>query len=99
MIASRYLSSTPPNYASAIDILSSGALLLLQASTERTNENEGNNEASAGSGADLCIYLLDVYNKSETKLDAESRGRILRLLRAFPKGEPTRKRFVSEAVA
>ena len=43
------------------------------------------------------MYLMDVYNKSETKVDAESKGRLLRLMRAFPKGEPTRKRFIGEA--
>ena len=43
------------------------------------------------------MYLMDVYNKSEIKVDAESKGRLLRLMRAFPRGEPTRKRFISEA--
>ena len=45
----------------------------------------------------MCMYLMDVYNKSDTKVDSESKGRLLRLMRAFPRGEPTRKRFISEA--
>lgn len=107
VITRRYLSSTPPNYKSAIDLLYEGALILLQAGHAAPSlqphaeaaAQDGVPANSAGSGGDLCMYLLDVYNKSETNVDAESKGRLLRLLRAFPKGEPTRKRFMSEAAA
>ena len=44
----------------------------------------------------MCIFLIDVYNKSETKVDASSRGKLITLLRAFPAGEPTKKKFVAE---
>ena len=40
-----------------------------------------------------------MYNKGEVKVDAESKGRLLGLLRAFPKDEPTKKKFVGEMVA
>jgi hypothetical protein len=39
-----------------------------------------------------------VYNKGEIKVDAESKGRLLTLLRAFPKDEPTKKKFVGEMI-
>lgn len=41
---------------------------------------------------------MDVYNKAEVKPDAESKGRLLGLLRAFEKGEPTKRKFVAEIV-
>lgn len=44
------------------------------------------------------MYLMDVYNKAETKPDAQSKGKLLTLMRAFPEEEPTRKRFVGEVV-
>ena len=84
VIASRYTKAS--DWASATSILHSGALSLLQA-------------GQGGSGGDLCIFLLDVYNKGEVKVDAESKGRLLGLLRAFPKDEPTKKKFVGEMVA
>jgi golgi to ER traffic protein 4 len=43
--------------------------------------------------------LLDVYNKAELKPDAGNKARILSLLRAFPPGEPTRKRITGEMIA
>lgn len=39
-----------------------------------------------------------MFHKSETKPDAASKGKLLSLLRAFPKNEPTRKKFVNEMV-
>jgi len=84
VIASRYTKAS--NWSAATDILYSGAQALLQA-------------GQGGSGGDLCILLLDVYSKADIKCDAESKGRLLGLLRAFPKGEPTRKKFVGELVA
>ncbi|PSN71030.1 DUF410-domain-containing protein [Corynespora cassiicola Philippines] len=84
VIASRYTKQS--NWDAATDILYSGAQSLLQA-------------GQGGSGGDLCILLLDVYNKGEVKPDAGSKGKLLSLLRAFPKDEPTRKKFVNEMVA
>lgn len=43
--------------------------------------------------------MVDVFNKSETKPDASSRGKLLTLLRAFPRNEPTKKKFVGEMLA
>jgi hypothetical protein len=51
-----------------------------------------------GSGGDLCIFLMEVYNKAELKPDTQSKARLLGLLRAFPAGEPTRKKFTGEIV-
>lgn len=81
VIAARYVKAS--NWAAATDILFQGAQSLLQA-------------GQGGSGADLCIFLLEVFHKSETKPDASSKGKLLSLLRAFPKNEPTRKKFVNE---
>lgn len=44
------------------------------------------------------MYLMEVYKNAGIRVDAASRGRVLSLLRAFPAGEPTRKRFVGEVV-
>jgi hypothetical protein len=83
VIASRYTKAQ--DWENATSILYSGALLLLQA-------------GQGGSGGDLCIFLLDVFNKGEAKPDASSKGKLLSLLRAFPKDEPTKKKFVGEMV-
>lgn len=83
VIASRYTKSE--TYDSAISILFGGAQLLLKA-------------GQGGSGGDLCMFLMEVYNKAEVKADAEAKGRLLTLLRAFPPEEPTKKRFVGEVV-
>ncbi|KAK5134923.1 hypothetical protein LTR08_006013 [Meristemomyces frigidus] len=82
-IANRYVKSA--DYPSAIDLLASGALMLLHA-------GEG------GSGADLCTYLIEVYNKAELKPDVPNKARILGLLRAFPPNEPAKKKFVGGVV-
>jgi hypothetical protein len=83
VIASRYTKAQ--DWVSATDILFRGAQSLLQA-------------GQGGSGGDLCIFLLDVFNKSETKPDASSKGKLITLLRAFPANEPTKKKFVAEMV-
>ncbi|KAF2795309.1 DUF410-domain-containing protein [Melanomma pulvis-pyrius CBS 109.77] len=83
VIASRYVKQS--NWPAATDILFSGALSLLKA-------------GQGGSGGDLCVFLLDVFNKGEVAPDAGSKGKLLSLLRAFPKDEPTRKKFVNEMV-
>lgn len=84
VIAARYFKQN--NYNAAIDLLFHGALLLLKA-------GEG------GSGGDLCLFLVDAYNKGEVKPDAATKGKLFTLLRSFPVGEPSKKRFVNEMVA
>ena len=83
VIASRYVKSN--DYTSAVDLLSSGALMLLKA-------------GQGGSGGDLCMFLMDVYSKAELKPDVSNKAQLLGLLRAFPSGEPTKKRFVGEII-
>jgi golgi to ER traffic protein 4 len=73
------------DWASALELLSTGASLLLKA-------GEG------GSGADLCIYLIDVYQKAEFKPDTANKARLLSLLRSFPPNEPAKKKFVGGIV-
>jgi len=51
-----------------------------------------------GSGADLCNYVIEVYQKGEMKPDVANKARILSLLRAFPPNEPAKKRFVGGIV-
>lgn len=82
-IANRYVRSS--DYAAAIDLLSSGATMLLKA-------------GQGGSGADLCIYLMEVYQKAETKSDMGNKARLVSLLRAFPPSEPGKKKFVAGIV-
>ena len=84
VIASRYVKQG--NHDAAIDLLASGAQLLLKA-------------GQGGSGGDLCLFMVEVYNKAEVKPDAATKARILSLMRSFPAGEPTRKRFIAEAIA
>ncbi|KAF2736963.1 DUF410-domain-containing protein [Polyplosphaeria fusca] len=84
VIASRYVKQS--NWPAATDILFQGAQSLLKA-------------GQGGSGGDLCIFLLDVFTKGEVKPDSGSKGKLLTLLRAFPKNEPTRKKFINETVA
>lgn len=83
VIAARYVKSS--DWTSAVDILSSGASMLLKA-------------GQGGSGGDLCMFLMEVYNKADLKPDVTNKARLLGLLRAFPLGEPTKKRFVGEIV-
>ncbi|KAF2158066.1 DUF410-domain-containing protein [Myriangium duriaei CBS 260.36] len=84
VIASRYVKAS--DWESAIDILSQGATMLMRAD-------------QGGSGGDLCLFLMEVYNKASLPSDLRNKARLLYLLRAFPKAEPTRKRFVGEIVA
>ncbi|EMF11980.1 DUF410-domain-containing protein [Sphaerulina musiva SO2202] len=81
-IANRYVKSDPP---AAIDILYNGALMLLKA-------------GQGGSGADLSIYLIEVYGKGELKPDTANKARLMSLLRAFPPNEPGKKKFVTGIV-
>jgi hypothetical protein len=47
----------------------------------------------------LGLFLIDVFTKAGTKPDAASKAKVISLMRAFPAGEPTRKRFINEVVA
>lgn len=84
VIASRYVKAE--NWATAIEVLFEGAVALLRA-------------GQGGSGGDLGCYLLDVYSKAEVPVGGEGKGRLLTILRAFPPGEPTKKKFVGEMMA
>ncbi|KAF7897820.1 uncharacterized protein EAF01_008786 [Botrytis porri] len=84
VVASRYIKSQ--NYPAAADILYSVSLSLLQA-------------AQGGSGGDLALFLLEVYNTSSLPCDSSSKGRLFTLLRAFSPEEPSRKRFITETIA
>lgn len=84
MITSRYLKAN--DYASAADVLSNGSLLLLRA-------------GQGGSGGDLAMMLVnDVYVKGEYEVTDENKRRLLNILAAYPADDPTRKRFVQEAM-
>lgn len=84
VITARYLKSQ--DYASACDVLYNGSLLLLRA-------------GQGGSGGDLALMLLnDVYIKGEWECNQGNKNRVLEVFHAFPREEPTRKRFVSEMV-
>ena len=43
--------------------------------------------------------MVDVYQKAEKAVDAENKGKLLGILRAFPPEEPTKKKFVDEIIA
>lgn len=84
-IANRYVKAG--DYAAAIDLLASGAGMLLRA-------------GQGGSGADLCVYLIEVYAKAGVRADGETinKARLVTLLRAFPPREPGKKKFVGGVV-
>lgn len=84
VIAARY--AKQGNASAQVDVLARGARLLLDA-------------GQGGSGGDLCLALLEAYAKAGVEPDAEGKARVLALLRAFPCGEPTRKRFVGEMIS
>ena len=44
------------------------------------------------------MLLNDVYTKGEYEVSEASKNRLIEVLRAFPRGEPTRKRFVQEMI-
>jgi len=44
------------------------------------------------------LLLLEVYGKAEVKPDAQSKAKLLTLVRSFPKGEVTRKRVIAEMI-
>lgn len=40
-----------------------------------------------------------MFQKAEKGVDAENKGKLLGILRAFPPEEPTKKKFVDEIIA
>lgn len=85
VVASRYVKAS--DYSNAADILSNGAVLLLTA-------------GQGGSGGDLSMMLLnDIYTRGEWHCDEANRNRLIEILRAFPREEPTRRRFVQEMIS
>jgi hypothetical protein len=84
VITARYLKSK--DYISACDILQNGSVLLLRA-------------GQGGSGGDLAMMLLkEVYNGAEWECTEGNKAKLLEILHAFPKDEPTRKRFIQEMI-
>ncbi|KIH87950.1 hypothetical protein SPBR_05127 [Sporothrix brasiliensis 5110] len=84
VVAARHIKAA--NWTAAIDILYNVAQALLKA-------------GQGGSGGDLSIFMVDVYQQAELTPDAISRGRVLTCLRLFDSGEPTRKKYITEAIA
>ncbi|KAL4899253.1 hypothetical protein BDW74DRAFT_117359 [Aspergillus multicolor] len=96
VIAARYIKQS--NYDAAAEILAGGATALLRA---------GSQQGASASGGDLAIMLVaEVYVKAGWAIaggddDTEGRARkkrLIELLREFPSEEPTRKRFIQEAI-
>lgn len=83
VVAARYVKSQ--KWDAAVDLLHSVAQALLKA-------------GQGGSGGDLCLLLVDVFEKGEVRVDAESKGKVMGLLRLFERGEPTRKRFIGSMI-
>ncbi len=83
VVAARHIKAS--NWTAAIDILYNVAKSLLKA-------GEG------GSGGDLSVFMVDVYKQAELAPDAASKGRVLSCLRLFDSNEPTRKKFITEAI-
>ncbi|CAJ2508008.1 Uu.00g091940.m01.CDS01 [Anthostomella pinea] len=84
VVAARYTKAS--NWTAAIDIIYNVAQSLLKA-------GEG------GSGGDLCVLLVDVYNQAELKPDSATKGKLLTCLRLFPSEEPTRKKYITAMIA
>jgi len=53
----------------------------------------------SGSGADLCLLLIEVYKAAQLAPDAVSKSRLIELITIMPPEEPSRKRFINEIVA
>ncbi|KAG0638191.1 hypothetical protein HOY80DRAFT_968622 [Tuber brumale] len=84
VVSQRYIKAH--NYDAAIDILCSGAEALLKA---------GQNS----SGCDLCLMLVGVYKTGNIAPSATSRARLIQLISLISPEEPSRKRFINEAIA
>ncbi|ROT39169.1 DUF410-domain-containing protein [Sodiomyces alkalinus F11] len=83
VVAARYIKAS--NWTAAAEILFNVAQSLLRA-------------GQGGSGGDLSVLLVDVFNKAELKPDSASKGKLLTLMRLFDPEEPTRKKFIGEMI-
>ncbi|KAG0259881.1 hypothetical protein BG011_002332 [Mortierella polycephala] len=83
-VANRYVKAH--NYKDAISLLRSGALLLLQ-------------HKQAGSGTDLALYLVEVYNLDKVPVTEESRDRIFDLADLMDNENSQRKTFLQNAIS
>ncbi|KAF9291078.1 hypothetical protein BGZ68_005174 [Mortierella alpina] len=83
-VANRYVKAH--NYQDAINLLRSGALLLLQ-------------HKQSGSGTDLALYLIEVYNLEKTPVTEESRDRIFDLADLMGADISQRKTFLQNAIS
>ncbi|KZV61652.1 hypothetical protein PENSPDRAFT_287400 [Peniophora sp. CONT] len=82
--ASRYQKSN--QFDTAIDVLFQSARELLKAGQQ-------------GSGTDLALFLLDVYDHKPEKVTEESRGRITQLIALVGSEQTWRKSIIDKAVA
>lgn len=73
------------NYKDAIDLLHSGALLLLK-------------HKQVGSGTDLGLYLIEVYNLDKVPVSEESRGRMTSIEGTVDKDLATISQLTEECI-
>ncbi|KAG0054785.1 hypothetical protein BGZ83_010461 [Gryganskiella cystojenkinii] len=83
-VANRYVKAQ--NYKDAIDLLHSGSLLLLK-------------HKQTGSGTDLALYLVEVYNLDKVPVSEESRDRIFDLAELMDAENSQRKSFLQSAIS
>ncbi|KAF8983547.1 hypothetical protein CPC16_005259 [Podila verticillata] len=83
-VANRYVKAH--SYADAIKLLRSGALLLLQ-------------HKQVGSGTDLALYMVEVYNLDKVPVTEESRDRIFDLADLMDGENSQRKTFLQNAIS
>ncbi|KAG9066698.1 hypothetical protein KI688_012607 [Linnemannia hyalina] len=83
-VANRYVKAH--NYKDAIDLLRSGSMLLLK-------------HKQAGSGTDLALYLVEVYNLDKVPVTEESRDRIFDLADLMDAENSQRKTFLQNAIS
>lgn len=72
-------------FGDAIDLLYHAAQILLKTSQPAT-------------GSDLTSYLVEVYNESDTRVDNESKSKLIQLISLFDPLEPTLKQVGIESI-
>ncbi|KAF8975328.1 hypothetical protein BGZ46_009211 [Entomortierella lignicola] len=82
-VTNRYVKAQ--NYKDAIDLLHSGSLLLLK-------------HNQSGSGADLGLYLIEVYNLDKVAVTEESRDRIFDIADLMTPENSQRRQFLQYAI-
>ncbi|KAI1293455.1 hypothetical protein EDD11_008353 [Mortierella claussenii] len=83
-VANRYVKAH--SYKDAINLLHSGSLLLLK-------------HKQAGSGTDLALYLIEIYNLDKVPVTEESRDRIFDLADLMDAENSQRKQFLQSAIS